>query len=108
MSISRSSSAALHSVSMATRNVPALEGQRVYNLTVLVRQLESGEALARAANISLDEVQAGSIRSALSKMVAAMKSLIAEHVVSDKPIPWIDPPMEPTEQESRFMVPLHL
>ena len=108
MSISHSSSTALQTVSMATRNVPALEGQRVYNLTVLVRQLESGEALARAANISLEEVQAGSIRSALSEMVAAMKSLIAEHVASDKPIPWIDPPMEPTEQESRFMVPLHL
>lgn len=108
MSISRSVPTALHSVPMATRNVPTLEGQRVYNLTVLVRQLDSGEALARAANITLYEVQAGSIRAALSEMVAATKVLINDCLASDKPIPWLDPPIEPSESESRFMVPLHL
>ena len=80
----------------------------VYNLTVLVRQLESGETIARAANLATGEVQASSIRGALSKIVAAAKVLISERVALGESIPWIDPPLAADESESRFLVPLHL
>ncbi len=108
MSTSHSSPTALQPMSMPARKVPTIETQHVYNLTVLVQQLESGEMRARAANIAIEDVRAGSIRGALSQMVAATKSLIAERVARDESIPWIEPPVEPSESESRFMVPLHL
>lgn len=85
-----------------------LQTTPVYNLTVLVLQLESGETRARAANLAMGEIQAGSIRSALSKVVAAAKVLIAERVAQDEMIPWVEPPLVAEELESRFMVPLHL
>lgn len=81
---------------------------QVYNLTVLVLQTESGDMQARAANMELAQIEAASIRDALSQMVSAARRLIAEHLGNQSPIPWIDPPAEASESESSFMVPLHL
>ncbi len=102
------SHAPLLAVSHALHKSKLDHTDKVFNLTVLVHQSASGETVARSANLAVAEVQAASIRSALSQIVAASKALIAEHLASDRQIPWVDPPATPTEAESRFMVPLHL
>ncbi len=81
---------------------------QVFNLTVLVQQTSDGTTKARAANLNMAEVQSASMRSALSQIVSAAKKLIAEHIASDRTVPWIEPPQEAIGTESRFMVPLHL
>lgn len=80
----------------------------VYNLTVLVHRFQDGGTSARSANLPLASVEAASVRDAMSQLVRSAKKLIHEHVSCDNSIPWIDPPEEPSESESRFMVPLHL
>ena len=83
------------------------ESVPVYNLTVLVRSGEKFPVVARAANLEVPEVEAQTVREALSKLVSNAKNRIAA-TVSSSEIPWIDPPSEPNESESRFVVPLHL
>jgi hypothetical protein len=120
MNSSQSNSASLRAVSIAPRDVAAMEGDGmardvpdagtpyVYSLTVLVQQLPTGELTARAANLEVADVRAASIRGALSQMVAGSKSFIAHRLAQGAPIPWIDPPLVATEKESQFLVPLHL
>lgn len=113
MSTSHTSPATLRSVALPQREASArdtseLAASRVFSLTVLVLPLANGETCARAANLHMAEIQAGSVRGALSQMVAAAKTLIGECLSLDKPIPWIDPPRTPAEAESQFLVPLHL
>ncbi|MFK7735092.1 MAG: hypothetical protein AB8B50_03625 [Pirellulaceae bacterium] len=86
------------------------EAVQVYNLVALVENSTDGAAVkARAANMNLDPVQAGTIRNALNKLVvnakAALRNVSAdagEHGL------WIEPPQNPLESETRFVVPLHL
>jgi hypothetical protein len=118
MNSSQSSSASLRAVAIAPRNIIETDSIRrdvpdhgtpnVYSLTVLVQQLPSGELAARAANLEVADVQAVSIRGALSKMVAASKALLAQCIAQGDPIPWIEPSLVATEKESQFLVPLHL
>lgn len=102
MSTSQSSHVLSAPMSSGSASVP------VYNLAVLVQSIAAGPTVARAANLSLEVVEAESVREALSQVVESAKALIAEHVAHGRQIPWVDPPREPTESESRFMVPLHL
>ncbi|MEM7476590.1 MAG: hypothetical protein AAF483_16505 [Planctomycetota bacterium] len=81
---------------------------KVYNLTVLVRVRENNPVTARAANLTLTEVEASTIRQALSQLVESAKIKIREQLDRQAEIPWIDPPNEPAELESRYVVPLHL
>lgn len=81
---------------------------QVFNLTVLVRTGEKVPVVARAANLSIPEVEAQTIREALSQLVGAAKKEIGERASNSDSVPWIDPPNEPTESESRYLVPLHL
>lgn len=87
---------------------PRTEAVGVYNLMVLVRQWKGGGSSARAANLSLPEIQTETVREALSGLVASAREVIANCIASDAEVPWIAPPIEPEECESRFMVPLHL
>ena len=75
---------------------------------VLVRQWKDGATSARAANLALPEVRTDTVREALSGLVASARELIAGCISKDSNVPWIEPPIEPEECESRFMVPLHL
>ena len=84
------------------------EAVGVYNLMVLVRQWKDGRTSARAANLPLEEVQTETVREALSKLVGSARELIGGCISRDAQVPWISPPVEPEECESRFMVPLHL
>ena len=79
----------------------------VYSLTVLVTNLDGQRTSARCGNLDLPPVEAATVREALSKLVKAAKALIIELSAAKQPIPWIEPPHEPAESESRFMVPLH-
>jgi hypothetical protein len=88
--------------------IPRTEAVGVYNLMVLVRQWKDGGTSARAANLPIPEVRTETVREALSGLVASAREVIAECIAKDADVPWIEPPIEPEECESRFMVPLHL
>ncbi|MEC8557571.1 MAG: hypothetical protein VXZ82_21425 [Planctomycetota bacterium] len=81
---------------------------QVFNLTVLVRTGKKVPVVARAANLAIPQVEAQTIREALSKLVDAAKKEIGERASNSASVPWIDPPNQPTESESRYLVPLHL
>ncbi len=84
------------------------EAVGVYNLMVLVRQWKDGGTSARAANLLLPEVRTDTVREALSGLVASAREVISDCIARNVEVPWIAPPNEPEECESRFMVPLHL
>lgn len=88
--------------------IPRTEAVGVYNLMVLVRQWKDGGTSARAANLPIPEVRTETVREALSGLVASAREVIAECIAKGAEVPWIVPPIEPEECESRFMVPLHL
>jgi hypothetical protein len=88
--------------------LPRTEAVGVYNLMVLVRQWKDGGTSARAANLPLPEVRMNTVREALSGLVTSAREVIADCIARDAQVPWIAPPLEPEECESRFMVPLHL
>lgn len=108
MSGSNTSGAIIPLAAVRDSQPPAENSARIYNLTVLVKQLSTGGASARAANLAVADVQALSMRIALRQIVSSAKQLIADHISSEQQIPWVDPPAEPCEAESSFLVPLHL
>jgi DNA topoisomerase VI subunit B len=79
----------------------------VYNLLVLVRQQE-GRTFARAANLEIEEVQANTVREAISALVADARQYIQVSLSANKPIAWTSPPRKAAENEQPYMVPLHL
>ncbi|MCR9295629.1 MAG: hypothetical protein NXI32_23165 [bacterium] len=83
------------------------QAPQVFNLVVFVKAWE-GAVVARAANLAVPEVRAATMREALSGLVQNAKSLIEAKISQANTIPWTDPPSEPGETESRFVVPLHL
>lgn len=87
---------------------PRPEVEETYTLIVLLRQWQGGGTAARVANLPIPEVQAATVREALSLLVAAAKELITENLARDNQIPWINPPATAEESESSVMVPLHL
>lgn len=80
---------------------------KVFNLTVLVREVGGSTVSARAANLSLPDVSGSTIREVLSTIVTRAKQVIAENDDSST-VPWVDPPATPLANETRFVVPLHL
>ena len=88
--------------------LPRTEPVGVYNLMVLVRQWKDGGTSARAANLPIPEVRTETVREALSGLVTSARKVIADCIARDAQVPWIAPPIEPEECESRFLVPLHL
>ena len=88
--------------------LPRADAVGVYNLMVLVRQWKDGSTSARAANLPLAEVRTETVREALSALVRSARELIGDCLSRDAQVPWVTPPIEPEECESRFMVPLHL
>ena len=89
-------------------SLPQKDAGGVYNLMVLVRQWKDGGTSARAANLPLPAVQTETVREALSGLVVSARELIAGCLARNAQVPWLAPPLEPEECESRFMVPLHL
>lgn len=86
--------------------LPIPVATEAFSLTVLVRT--AGDlTTARAANLPVPVVEASTVREALSQIVQSAKQVIRENMAAGKQVPWIDPPEEPRETESRFMVPLH-
>lgn len=94
--------------SISDNAFPRPEAVGVYNLMVLVRQWKDGSTSARAANLPIPELQTGTVREALAGLVVSARELIGECLARDAQVPWISPPLEAEECESRFMVPLHL
>lgn len=89
--------------SLATTTV-----DQVYNLEVLVETMNSGKTRARAANLQLSPIEAATVREALSSVVNAAKELIRGQASSTGEIPWLPQPDSPKDNETRFLVPLHL
>jgi hypothetical protein len=80
---------------------------QTFNLTVLVRAKGRDTITARAANLQIPVVEAQTVRQALGELVLVAKRTISENASAGQ-VPWINPPIEPLESESRFLVPLHL
>ena len=80
----------------------------VFGCLVYVSPNTAGGVRARVANLPGLECSASNERAALMAIVAAFKKCVAEHMQSDTPIPWIEPPstMEPSEQQRS--IPVHL
>ena len=108
MSTSLKASLPMESSPGDSTSLPRTEAVGVYNLMVLVRQWKDGTTSARAANLPLAEVRTETVREALSSLVRSARDLIGESLSRDAQVPWISPPIEPEQCESRFMVPLHL
>ena len=73
---------------------------------VLVRDAGQGRVAARAANLRLDTVEAGSQREAISRLVSAARRALASADASDAL--WIRPAAQREPGECIFRVPFHL
>ena len=80
---------------------------QVYNLVVLV-QRQAASTRARAANLAIAAVEAPTVRAALNALVQQARQLISAQQSAGSEVPWITPPDEATDGESRFLVPMHL
>ena len=80
----------------------------VYNFVVLMQFSEDGNHCARSANLPLPDVWANDARDAMMELVRQAKELIKDCVARDRMIPWIEPPLSPSDTESRFLIPIHL
>jgi hypothetical protein len=63
---------------------------------------------ARVANLAGFEITAASERTALQKIVPAIKMRVTELLASDQPIPWLEPPLPITPGEQQRVIPFHL
>lgn len=80
----------------------------VFNCIVLVSRQSDGRVRARVANLADLELIASSEREALSRIIPEFKQRLAGWVQAGAAIPWIDPPLEPTETEQQRLIAVHL
>ncbi len=85
-----------------------VEEPGVYNVVVLIQFSDEGDSCARCANLPLPEVWRSSARDSMMDMVGQAREMIKECLARDRMIPWIEPPVSPGENESRFLIPIHL
>jgi hypothetical protein len=78
-----------------------------FSLLVYVCSRETGVRV-RAANLAGFEFVAANERSALQKIVPAIKMRVTELLASDQPIPWLEPPLPITPGEQQRVIPFHL
>lgn len=79
-----------------------------YGCVVYVQQNEDGTVTARVANLAGIQVDAGSERTALPKVIQRFKRLIQDAIQSGQPIPWLDPPDPIRPGEQKRFLPMHL
>ncbi len=84
------------------------DSSQVYNLTVLIGTGNQKPVKARAANLDLPPIEATTVRDALSQISKAARELIRQCTENNTEVPWVHPPYDAKQAESRFMVPLHL
>ncbi|HRX81349.1 MAG TPA: hypothetical protein P5307_19905 [Pirellulaceae bacterium] len=80
----------------------------VFSCIVYVSKNSSGGVHARVANLAELELDAGTEREALSKLVPSFKQRVAELTGSKTPIPWIEPPLAKAADEQVRLIPVHL
>jgi hypothetical protein len=81
----------------------------VFSLEVLMSTRSGPTSYqARLANLDLPVVVKSTPREAIAAIVDSAKKLIRESLASNKPIPWIDPKLNPAQGESRLVVPIHM
>ena len=91
----------LHSIPPG--NVP------VFNLEVLMSKIPvEGMFRIRIGNLHLESIEKSSTRDAIACIVTDAKKLVKQCVASGQPIPWRDPADQPTNGETRMLVPIHL
>ena len=95
-------------VPLGNRAGSAEDAPNVFNLTVLVRAQDGVAVSARAANLDLPIVEENTLRAALNRIVGMAKGEIERQLGVSNEIAWVQPPLEPNEMESKFVVPLHL
>ena len=81
----------------------------VFNCIVNVAKADAdGLVLARVANLAGIEARGRTEREALSQVVAAFKSTVAQLHNSNQPIPWLTEPDKPAPHESQRLIAVHL
>lgn len=81
----------------------------VFNCIVILGAQDSqGKRTARVANLKGLEVTGTSERDLLHAITRKFKSLVQQHSEQQTTIPWIDPPEQPRDGESRRFIPVHL
>ena len=78
-----------------------------FNCLVYVCSVDGG-VRARVANLDGIEITASDERTALSKIVPAFKAKVQQILADQESIPWIDPPLQATEEEQTRFIPIHL
>ena len=84
-----------------SENVPA------FGCVVYISKSD-GLVRGRVANLDGLCVEAPTERGVLGKIVPAFRERVAALLASDEEIPWIDPPMEKSENEEERFLPIHL
>lgn len=80
----------------------------VFNCIVYVSKNSIGGVHARVANLAELELDAGTEREALSKLVPKFKQRVADFTAAKTPIPWIEPPSPQAADEQVRLIPVHL
>ena len=81
----------------------------VFNCVVNVAKPDAeGLVLARVANLAGIEARGRTEREALSQVVAAFKSTVAQLHNSNQPIPFLPDPLKPSPHESQRLIAVHL
>ncbi len=80
----------------------------VFNCLVYVLRHDQGAYLARSA--TLDGVSGGgdSEREALKNVVQAFKTKVGGYLADEKPIPWLEVPLEAAPDEQSRWIAVHL
>ena len=81
----------------------------VYNCVVIVSPRNAqGLVSARCSTVAGIDAAGKSEREALAQVVEAFKATIVRHLAAGLPIPWIDPPEQPSPGEQQRFIAVHL
>ena len=79
-----------------------------FSCLVYLSQDESGNSIARVANLDSLEATGASPRDALAKVCREFKARVRGAYAAGETVNWIDPPAEPLPGEQVRSIPVHL
>jgi hypothetical protein len=91
---------------VAELRAPRIESGILFDLEVLICRVAEGASRGRAANLSIAEVRAATVRETLQLLIESARRVIRDSLARGDTIPQIEPPSQAEETESRFVVPL--
>ena len=80
----------------------------VFNCVVYLRKTADGQVAGRVANLPEIAFTAANEPVVLRLVVTEFKQRLDGWTAAGQQIPWIEPPLEPTDDEQQRLVPVHL